>query len=486
VSIVSRRFLRCCEKSCSDAPWSGEMSVTLVLPESIYTDLERTAQLQVETAGVLTARVLDSGSGSQRLLARQFSPVPDSSYLRRQPDGLTINSAGYVPALGRAEADGAMAIWVHIHPGVGSSPRPSQHDRIVDHELSDVFRLRAGSQYYGTLILSPRSPGVAFTGHLHPAGRESLCVDRLWIVGDRLRFYHSVDFEGEELSPSFDRNVRAFGAAVQQILAALRVGIVGCGGTGSAVAEQLVRLGARHFTLVDPDTLSASNVTRVYGSTPADIGEPKVHVVARHLQAIAGGKAHIREIPAMLTQRWAAEALTDLDVAFGCTDDNAGRLVLSRASSYLLLPVIDCGVLLTSATNGTLDGIDGRVTTMVPGRACLVCRGRIDLARAASELLTPSERRRRVDEGYAPALLGVEPAVVTFTTSVASTAVAELLECLIGYGPDPRPSEVLLRYHDREISTNSMFPCKDHYCDPAAGKIGLGRTEPFLEQTWGQ
>ena len=38
------------------------------------------------------------------------------------------------------------------------------------------------------------------------------------------------------------------------------------------------------------------------------------------------------------------------DVVFGCTDDNAGRLVLSRISSYLLTPVIDCGVLLSSGS----------------------------------------------------------------------------------------------------------------------------------------
>jgi molybdopterin/thiamine biosynthesis adenylyltransferase len=266
----------------------------------------------------------------------------------------------------------------------------------------------------------------------------------------------------------------------------LRVGIVGCGGTGSAVGEQLARLGVRDFTLIDPDTLTPSNVSRVYGSRPQDVGKPKVSVTGTHLKSITAGEAAVREIQATLTTRSAAECLTDLDVIFGCTDDNAGRLVLSRASTYLLAPVVDCGVLLSSSTDGALQGIDGRVTTLVPGQACLVCRGRIDLARAATELLTPAERRRRVDEGYAPALAGVEPAVVTFTSSVASAAVAELLERLTAYGPPQRPSEVLLRFHDREVSTNSMEPRKGHYCDPTRGKIGLGRTAPFLQQTWAQ
>ena len=81
-------------------------------------------------------------------------------------------------------------------------------------------------------------------------------------------------------------------------------------------------------------------------------------------------------------------------------------------------------------------------------------------------------------------LAGVEPAVVAYTSAVASIAVAELLECLIGYGPDPVPSEVLLRCHDREISTNRAEPKPRHYCHPAGGVLGSGDREPFLGMTW--
>jgi hypothetical protein len=121
---------------------------------------------------------------------------------------------------------------------------------------------------------------------------------------------------------------------------------------------------------------------------------------------------------------------------------------------------------------------------MSAGQACLVCRDRIDLARAGAELLTPEERTRREDEGYAPALGRTEPAVVTFTTVVAAMAVSELLERLIGYGPEPRPSELLVRCHEREMSTNIVAPRKGHYCDIESGKLGIGMTQPFLEQTW--
>src|SRR4029077_14879246 len=139
----------------------------------------------------------------------------------------------------------------------------------------------------------------------------------------------------------------------------VRIAIVGAGGTGSAVAEQLVRLGVCPLLLVDNDELSSSNVTRVYGSTPRDVGRPKVEVLRDHLIAIAPN-LDCQVVRGMSTLKHVTKAICGYDLVFGCTDDNAGRLVLSRLSTYFLTPVIDLGVLLSSDRAGTLSGIDGR------------------------------------------------------------------------------------------------------------------------------
>jgi hypothetical protein len=457
------------------------MTTTLVIPGDLTDRLQELANLDIETGGVLLARLVGTGEDF-RLLVRQLVEVPADAYDRREAQQLLIRSEGYVPALALAEAEGCVPIWFHTHPGDGAWPGPSIHDKEVNRQLSDVFRLRADSDYYGWLIVSPEASALRFTGQLDD-GSTVTDIDRLWTVGPRFALTFNSTHDAADLDDLYDRNVRAFGGPIQRVLSSLSVALVGCGGTGSAVAEQLVRLGVRHLTLIDPDDLSASNITRVYGSHFEDVGRPKVDVLADHLEAILPD-VKIRRVPSMITIRATAEELIDADVVFGCTDDNAGRMVLSRLATYLLTPVIDCGVLLSSDNAGHLDGIHGRVTVLHPGQACLVCRGRIDLARAGSELLTQEERTRLVGEGYAPALPGVEPAVVAYTTAVAAAAVSELIERLVGYGPDPVPSELLLRLHDRELSTNNHLPNEHHYCDPAAGKIASGRTEPFLEQTW--
>jgi len=455
---------------------------TLVLPPTIADQLLGLLGLEVETGAVLLARRVLTPRGNLRLLATELFLVPDAAYERRTGFELLISSSGYVPPLARAEERGAVPIWLHTHPGDGSSPMPSQHDLEVDKQLGPLFRFRANSPYYGSLIISPDRGSMAFSGHLRGES-DGLTIDRIWCVGPRfwlVREHSSVD---GDLHPIFDRNIRAFGGGVQRVLNSLRVAIVGCGGTGSAVAEQLVRLGVRDFIVVDPDELSDSNVTRVYGSTLADVGRPKVDVIADHLLAIAPD-VRVDRLNSKITLLPTARVLTDADIIFGCTDDNAGRLVLSRLATYMLTPVIDCGVILTSDVAGHLDGIHGRVTILYPGAACLVCRDRVDFARAASEGLTPAEHARREGEGYAPALGGIEPAVVPFTTAVAAQAVAELLERLTSYGQTPVPNEILLRMHEREVSGNVAIPRELHYCHGNVGKLGLGETDPFLEQTW--
>lgn len=460
------------------------MRTTLVLPDILADELADAAKHPLETAGVILATLHDAPSAERRLLGLDVRWVADDAYLERKGDALTIASHGYVPALGEAERRGAVALWFHTHPGTTGIPLPSDYDVQVDRQLRDVFSLRTGSGYYGTLIVSPRENNrIAFSGYVHPDDGPRAAIDRLWIVGDGWRLVCAEDATGPHIAPIFDRNIRAFGPDIQATLADLRIGVVGAGGTGSAVCEQLVRLGVRKLLLIDSDVLSASNVTRVYGSTPAHVGQPKVELLKRHLSEIAPD-LDCTAVQSMITIQPAARMLAACDLVFGCSDDNAGRLVLSRLASYLLTPIIDMGILLTSDGQGLLAGIDGRVTIVTPGTACLVCRNRIDLARAATELRTPEERQRLEAEGYAPALGRTEPAVVTFTTAVAAAAVSELLERLIGFGPAPRPSEILLRWHEREISTNGALPRPGHYCAKASGKWGMGNTHPFLEQVW--
>ncbi|CAN5429092.1 hypothetical protein BH09ACT10_BH09ACT10_20800 [soil metagenome] len=142
------------------------MKTTLVVPGHIADRVRDLARSEVETGGVLLASLVRTQAGDIRLLATELHEVPDDAYEKREAQQLLIGSHGYVPALARAEEVQAVPIWFHTHPGKASSPRKSKHDKVVDNQLSDLFRLRADSDYYGALIVSIDGDVLNFTGHL--------------------------------------------------------------------------------------------------------------------------------------------------------------------------------------------------------------------------------------------------------------------------------------------------------------------------------
>lgn len=456
------------------------MTATLRLTGPLHDGLVAMATSPVETGAVLLVRYTTIDGSDVILLGDELVAVPEDAYEIRTHQALQITSDGYVHALKTAQQRGRIAIWVHSHPGEQAIPRPSRHDRVVNEQLEPLFRDRTETDQYGYLVVSHDNGTLTFTGEL--IGRINTPIARLSVIGERWIFRPAFDTDAGTDRSLFDRNIRAFGDGIQTAISELTVAVIGAGGTGSAVAEQLARLGVRSFILIDPDILSDSNTTRVYGSTPADVGRPKVDVLGDHLERIARGVRTTRVQGSILTET-VARTMVGADLVFGCTDDNAGRLRLSRLPYYYLIPVIDCGVQIPADQQGIITGVFGRVTTLYPSSACLICRDRIDLAVAEAETRSANEQKRLEKEGYAPALPGVEPAVVTFTTLVAATAVSELLERLVGYGDTPTPSELILFIHDRTIRGNIGASHEGHYCDPATRRVG-NDDDMFLGLNW--
>jgi molybdopterin/thiamine biosynthesis adenylyltransferase len=79
-----------------------------------------------------------------------------------------------------------------------------------------------------------------------------------------------------------------FGPTGQARLNASQVLLVGCGALGSVIADQLVRAGVGHLTLVDRDVVEWTNLQRqvLFDESDAREGVPKAIAAARRLEAI--------------------------------------------------------------------------------------------------------------------------------------------------------------------------------------------------------
>src|SRR5882757_170570 len=79
---------------------------------------------------------------------------------------------------------------------------------------------------------------------------------------------------------------RLFGADALPRLRAAHVCVVGIGGVGSWAVEALARSGVGHLTLVDLDEVCVSNVNRQLHALSADVGRPKVEIMADRIRGI--------------------------------------------------------------------------------------------------------------------------------------------------------------------------------------------------------
>jgi molybdopterin/thiamine biosynthesis adenylyltransferase len=236
----------------------------------------------------------------------------------------------------------------------------------------------------------------------------------------------------------------------------------------------------------DVQQLEDSNVTRVYGSRIRDAGKPKVDVFRRHSDDIGFGTI-IDAISGNVTDRAVIERFRDCDLILGCTDREWGRSILTRFALYYLVPVFDLGVKVDSE-HGNIKAVEARVTTLMPGAACLFCRQRISGDVIAAEVLQetdPEEYQRRREQGYVPELRTNAPAVIPFTTSVASFAVNELFHRLSGYmGADRTSTELFLLFDDSKIIKNSTPSAPGCSCSDRR-KWGRGDVDPLMDLTWG-
>lgn len=458
------------------------MRYTLTFSEGLFELLNKHLfkDRSIEKAAYLLCSFSNS-SNEKRLIVSEVIPVEDSEIDHATKYEIVIDQKSYLRALKRANLSNKCFIFVHSHP-VGCA----NHSLKDNEEESELFRtaylrIHNNRLVHGSLVLSDPSLPV---GRIWLKNGTTVPIGRIRVIGNRFKFY-DIDQDSVLDIAAFNRQILAFGEGLQKLLGRLNIGIIGLGGTGSAVCEQLTRLGVGRLTLCDPQTFESTNVNRVYGSSLNDEEYSKTDIAKRNIVRIGIG-TNVKILKGSATDLPTAQRLKECDIIFGCTDDEWGRAILTKLASFYLVPVFDMGIEIDSE-EGNIKSIKGRVTALIPNSPCLFCRGIITSDILQAEILyktKPEEYKQRIKEGYIPGLPGNAPAVITFTSSVAATAVCEMLHRFTGYMGESRNStEVILRFDESKISTNSRNGENDCWCTDIQS-WGRGDTDPFLGLTW--
>ncbi|MEG4837042.1 ThiF family adenylyltransferase [Microcoleus sp. B9-D4] len=419
----------------------------------------------------------------RKYLSYEILAVPEDEIVSSSDRHITWKTDSFVRALKLAHTRGMTVALVHSHPR-GSTAFSEQDDR-NEPDLVELAQHRNGPQTkLLSLILTDSGELV---GRLWTSQQESIPLQLICVVGKAIQLHYTGRRQGIP-SSVFHRQSLAFGEALTQDLSTLRVGVVGCGGTGSAVAMLLPKMGVRLIALFDPDVVEESNLNRLHGATreDAEAKHPKVLAVARSLSELGLG-VQVKSYQSWIGDRDCRDALKSCDIVFGCTDDHAGRLLLNRFAYYYLTPVFDGGLAIeVSPTEPPeIKALDGRVTVLAPSHTCLLCREVINPVVARDEALkrnAPVEYERRKAEAYVLGEGNPSPAVVLFTTDVAIMAIEELVHRLQGFrGENGATAQRVRKFHlmtDRKQAADSKSHC------PICGTAdcwGKGDIVPFLD-----
>ena len=225
----------------------------------------------------------------------------------------------------------------------------------------------------------------------------------------------------------------------QDVIERCVVGIVGLGGGGSHIAQQLAHLGFLNYVLFDKDKIEDSNLNRLVGGTEQDVikGTLKVEIAKRTIRAI-------RPIANVETHETAwqenASALRRCDLVFGSLDGFDQRRQLEIVTRRYLQPLIDVGMDVVEAGNGTVE-IGGQVIVSMPDDLCMCCMGFLNERNLTAEA-----------QKYGDA--GPNPQVVWSNGVLASTAVGHAVQIITDWSKNRAPS----RYLCYRGSTGALEP----------------------------
>jgi hypothetical protein len=351
-----------------------------------------------------------------------------NDYEGRSAGGLTMTRAASnkFNAIAR-DAAGAGLVPVHFH----SHPPGCNHFSAYDdaHERELHAWLRSVQQ---PLLLSVVLP---YKGR--PAARlwvqgdaEALPVRRgLQPIGGYSRYDHG----------ALDRQ-RAFGPSLAAAAASLTVAIVGVGGIGMLVVEQLARCGFRSFVLVDPDTVEITNLNRLNATNRGDLGQRKVVVAARLIHSCADALGIAADVMVFAEDIYTAprrvqEMVRQSDLILALTDDQASRLHTLMLAMDAGAEFLSAGVDVRLSNSGEIEGLYAEVVGGERNRFCPVCAGRLDPSEAAIEtrryvggIVTEHARRA----GYLSDVPA--PSVMSLNSTAAGMLVLEIQRRVSGLG----------------------------------------------------
>lgn len=423
-------------------------------------ELERPTERGCERV-VLCQIGLSSTPVRDAITIHRVIPIQPESY-RWSPQGSAWDPKITAIVSGEAAELRLGTMVVHSH---GHSPNPtlSPIDRASFERLLVPLKIIAPDGPHASIVLGA-GQSVGGLAWIPDKGIVPV-VGAMWIDSP-IRVWPGRKVPPRASAPVYDRQKLLIGEYGQGVLKQARLGIVGLGGGGSIVAQQVIRAGFGTVVSVDNDIVEDTNRSRMAECRISDTGKSKTEVIAR-IATDANPEVKTISIKERFPSERGIDALKLCDVIVACVDSFTSRSELIRFSWRHLIPLVDIGIGTQVEEPGTvkrLRAIAGHVHVYLPGGPCMFCTGL--LSQEKIEIETggrPEYARGTRNPGQ----------MMSFNGVVSSLAVIEAIQLVTGVliGVN-RPR--FLQYDGMSSSLYSIDAERDPSCPVCSGELGMG------------
>lgn len=154
----------------------------------------------------------------------------------------------------------------------------------------------------------------------------------------------------------YQRNRNMISVAEQLLLFRSRIAVIGCGGLGGYIIEELARLGIGSIVAIDPDIFEEHNLNRQMLATLRTLGQAKVEAALARVNEI-NPAVTVTPIKDAFCTANGRELLNGVTVAVDALDSIAYRLELAEICTEMDIPMV----------HGAIGGWYGHVATQLPG-----------------------------------------------------------------------------------------------------------------------
>ena len=245
------------------------------------------------------------------------------------------------------------------------------------------------------------------------------------------------------------------GDNLDDILKSKVIGIIGIGGGGSHLIQQLAHIGFENFVVCDPDIIEKSNLTRHVLARAEDVKAKKSKVdLAKEKVLSLNPGASIRLVKSKWQDGAGSGSFDNCDILICAMDSIDERDQVERFSRELKIPYLDIGMYIKK-TSDDFFYIFGQVIMTFPGKPCLRC---LDFLR---------EETLDLEAGhYGDA--GNRPQVIWPNGVLASTAIGVLMDYFFNWSGN-NLEYVYLQYNGNEHTITGNEHAK-HLVEASSGK----------------